>query len=203
MQVAIKFVNFPRVGSSGKYGSIVGQDGTKIMVPVDMLPMFRQGTVVDIATKEQIWGDPNNPVIVATSGPGGGGPTGAVQGRGNLSGYQGATQQSGYQRASTGGQQGFQPRVVQGGSGGPVGMPAGPDQSRQIFITGVVGRAMGSGKFSASEVLVLTEAAAEAYDRLTNPKKEPPRGNYLQAADTAWANQPPEPEPGDPGPDPA
>lgn len=43
-----------------------------------------------------------------------------------------------------------------------------PDNSRMIFITGVVGRAMGSGKFAPIEIKDLALEAADAWDRLSS-----------------------------------
>jgi hypothetical protein len=190
MQINIKFVNLPRVGSTGKYGSIVGQDGTRVMVPVDLLGQFRAGMTVDVPTKAQTWGqgtDREAQVIIATSGPGGG-STGAVQGQGYSPSIHGTPDRNTGQRANTG----FRPTVYQGGAGQ---QPAAVDQGRQIFVTGTVGRAMGSGKFAASELPVLTQAACEAYDKVLNA---PPR-----TAGSMGQNEPIEPpslEPGDPGP---
>lgn len=42
------------------------------------------------------------------------------------------------------------------------------DGFRQMFITGIVGRAMGSGKFDAADIEGLTIAAAQAFDNLVN-----------------------------------
>lgn len=42
--------------------------------------------------------------------------------------------------------------------------PRAANDSRQIFVTGVVGRAMGSGKFEPSHIEALTVAAMAAYD---------------------------------------
>ena len=44
-----------------------------------------------------------------------------------------------------------------------------PNQGREIFITGVVGRAMGSGKFSAADIAGLALAAAETWNALSAP----------------------------------
>ena len=43
-------------------------------------------------------------------------------------------------------------------------------QSRHIFVTGVVGRAMGSGKFAASDMVELTENAMKAWSVLSAPE---------------------------------
>ncbi len=42
----------------------------------------------------------------------------------------------------------------------------GNKDERMIFITGIVGRAMGSGKFDTQDINLLTQAAAEAYETL-------------------------------------
>ena len=43
---------------------------------------------------------------------------------------------------------------------------ANGNDSRMIFITGIVGRAMGSGQFGAAEIKLLTLAASEAWEAL-------------------------------------
>ena len=49
-----------------------------------------------------------------------------------------------------------------------------PNSDEQIFITGIVGRAMGSGQFSVTDIVGLTLAAAEAWQALQNWKQNPP-----------------------------
>ena len=41
--------------------------------------------------------------------------------------------------------------------------PVNPDKERDMFVTGVVGRAMGSGQFPATEIKILLLAADEAW----------------------------------------
>lgn len=50
----------------------------------------------------------------------------------------------------------------------PVGaaVPVNADKERDMFVTGVVGRAMGGGQFSASDIKILTLAADEAWTEL-------------------------------------
>jgi hypothetical protein len=50
----------------------------------------------------------------------------------------------------------------------PVGaaMSVNPDKDRDMFVTGVVGRAMGSGQFGVNEISLLTLAAEEAWGNL-------------------------------------
>jgi hypothetical protein len=178
MLVNIKFVNLPSAQSSGKYGSIVTQDGVKIYVPVDLITLFRSGMSTEISVKEQTWG--TTPVIVATSGPGG-----VPQASGARPAYQGAAQAGASPRANTG----FQPKVIQGG---PSAAPD-DDKSRNIFVCGVVQQAMNSGKFAASEIAVLTTEANRAFDLIG--ARPTPQRTLDQMTDPV-----PEPEPGDPGP---
>lgn len=189
MQISIKYVNFPRPG--GKYGTLKTEAGETIMVPPNLLGLFRAGQVVEIGTKDQTWGqgtEQERLVTIATTGPLNVN-TEPVQGQGVQSGYQRPVQGQPLQRPNTG----FQPRVIPGGAGPYGNAVTGPppDQARQIFVTGVVGRAMGSGKFAASEILVLTQAANEAFERLKNPPKPAPEP----------AGEPPLDLLGDPGPE--
>lgn len=50
--------------------------------------------------------------------------------------------------------------------------PAAEDAtSKNIFVTGIVGRAMGSGKFEPEDILKLTAAALGAFDLLSGKTK--------------------------------
>ncbi len=48
----------------------------------------------------------------------------------------------------------------------PAPQPSNDPAAKTIFITGVVGRAMGSGKFMSTDVLALTMAAKAAYEQV-------------------------------------
>lgn len=48
--------------------------------------------------------------------------------------------------------------------------------AKEIFVTGVVGRAMGSGKFGPTDIGILTAAAKAAYEEAFEGKQEPPSG---------------------------
>ena len=50
-----------------------------------------------------------------------------------------------------------------------------PNQGREIFITGVVGRAMGSGKFGADDIYPLAVAALTAWERVSNQPLPAPK----------------------------
>ena len=189
MQISIKYVNFPRPGT--KYGSIVGQDGFKVMVPPDLLDQFRSGQIVDINTKQQTWyrDTPQEAVVTIATG----GPTGPVQGQGGQTGYQRPAGNQGGYRPNTG----FQPRVIQGG---PT-QQSDDEKSRNIFVCGVVQQAMSSGKFTASEIRVLTQEANAAFDLIhplprTQTQPPPDRGYFNPTAEP-----PPLGEPDDPGPE--
>jgi hypothetical protein len=177
MMFTVKYVNEPRE-ATGKYGNIKSPEGVTIMVPKDMLHLFQAGTTVDIPTKPQTWGqgtESERQVIIATAGPGGYSPP--SRGQGGPIGVQRNT--------------GFQPRVVQNP---PALAPRTTDQEKMIFVTGVVGRSMGSGKFAASEIPVLTQAALIAWDQHLGPQAKP------QNLRSVPMESPPEPEADDPGP---
>jgi len=172
MQMTIQYCNDPR-NPTGKYGNLKSTAGETIYVPVAMLPLFkgREGQAVDVPTKVATWGQgaEARQVTIATAGPNGGGWQGAQ--RGPYS--QQPAQQSGTGLPTPQPQQ----------SAPAYRPPAADKDGRAIFITGCVGRAMGSGKFTASEILVLTKAAMEAYDRYLDPNAKP--------AEAASAAEPP------------
>lgn len=65
---------------------------------------------------------------------------------------------------------GYQPAQRQAASAAPSPAPVGhngnghaSDKDRLIFVTGVVGRALGSGQFGATDIGMLTKAAAVAF----------------------------------------
>ena len=178
MIVNIQQVNPPGPQSTGKFGHLITDSG-KIYFPVDMMGEFRVGSTVDIRTKDQTWGA--TPVKVVASRP-----TAPVQGYQPQQGYQRPANNQAPYRSNTG----FQPRVIEGG---PVGLPAG-DKDRHIFVCGVVQQAMSSGKFTASEILVLTQAANDAFD-LIRPKPRPMQNTFPSDP------LPPSMEADDPGPE--
>ncbi len=60
--------------------------------------------------------------------------------------------------------------------------------AEEIFVTGIVGRAMGSGQFSVTDIAVLAKAATQAWHE--RGMQAPPAGGYTETA-------PPPPGPGD------
>jgi hypothetical protein len=61
-------------------------------------------------------------------------------------------------------------------------------QDKFIFTTGVVGRAMGSGKFTGADIQALTDLAAQAWENTFGKFAEPP-----EAAFAALGTIPPKP----------
>ena len=164
MQVSIAQVTFPQPGR--KFGKLQLTDGQTLWVPPELLGQFRGGMVAEVGTKQQTWGQGADArhVTIVTTGPiqaSGALPQGGAYGQG----YGPLAAQPAPQRPNTG----FQPRVYEGG-----GRPRTDGDAKMIFVTGVVGRAMGSGKFTASEIAVLAQEAARTFDLVTAPSPKPP-----------------------------
>ena len=65
--------------------------------------------------------------------------------------------------------------IVHGANGSAPALPAHGNQGREIFITGIVGRAMGSGKFAITDIGPLAAAASLAWDTEANRLTAKPR----------------------------
>jgi hypothetical protein len=161
--IQVQYVN-PPTNPSYKSGSVKDTQGVRYTVPVAHLPLFQPGQQYDITVEPGEYnGRPFNKVTAVN-----GQPLGA------------APQQPGLQPVG----QYVPPPPPQ-----PAGAPQAPmpaptpqqaprpaqppsqalhkaDQAREIFITGVVGRAMGSGNFDAGAIGALTTAAAQAWHEL-------------------------------------
>ena len=142
MRATISFVNHP-TKPDAKYGNLKTSDNQRIMVPIANLGQYERGRTYDIPTQTKTWTPGEPPVIVAQP----------------------------YQEAPADPPDLFPPSDTVGRTSpppAPAATPApfrGNPEARGIFLTGVVGRAMGSGKFAASEIEVLLDAAMAAYDR--------------------------------------
>jgi hypothetical protein len=165
MQVSIAQVTFPQPGR--KFGKLQLNDGQTLWVPPELLGQFRGGMVAEVGTKQQTWGQGTDArqVTIVTTGPMQGGML-PQQATPYGQGYGQPTAQQAPQRPNTG----FQPRVYEGG-----GRQKTDGEAKMIFVTGVVGRAMGSGKFTASEIAVLAQEAARTYDLVTAAKPPIPQ----------------------------
>lgn len=156
--VKVKYVNHPKK-EGGKYGNIKVDGDELIWVPVDQLRLFQQGQSYEIEIKRQKWGE-NWVDILDKIIYGGGG-----------------REANGDHRPQ---QERAQAAPVQARNQWQTG-----EAQRDIFITGVVGRAMGSGKFGPDDLKAWTKAAVDAWfsaqvyiakmdEDLRNDGEEPP-----------------------------
>lgn len=117
-----------------KYGTIKTRDGESYALPAGMSGVFQPNTTVEVPTQDQKWGDKVVHVIMGRPA-----------------------------NANT-------PPAVPAQQPSPQPAPTGHGTARQtdpkdmlIFVTGVVGRAMGSGNFGVTDIDLLTKAALSAY----------------------------------------
>lgn len=124
-----------------KFGKVIDVSGAEYMLPVGIQNLFVAGQTYEVATKPAKWGD--NVVTVIDGRPQGAPPP---------------TMQYAPQPS-------LPPAVPQ-----QPAPPAGHNSARMsdpkdmlIFVTGIVGRAMGSGQFGVTDISLLTQAALAAY----------------------------------------
>lgn len=150
----------------GKKYAVIEQGGVRYRALGAYANYFQLGQAVNIAFEVQNWakaGEPpsNQNIITSINGLAVTGQQGPVRG-------------------------GDQPAPT------PPSAPAIPqgrtDESESIFITGIVGRAMGSGKFGMDDILGLTQRARVAWQNRHTKYPEGP-------ADDSYGMDPP---PGDP-----
>lgn len=143
MQITIKYVNPPREGK--KFGSIKTPDGQTYWVPGALINEFQPNTTVDVPVQDAKWGA-NLVKVVAGSPSGDAAPAPQAQGNWN------------------------QPKA----SVPAPSIPATGNMDRKdalIFVTGVVGRAMGSGQYKSGDVSDLTHEALKAWFMLKDQIK--------------------------------
>lgn len=132
--INIKYVNPAKEGK--KFGSLKSVEGETYWVPAGMVSGFTAGTTVDVPTEVQKWGA--NMVNVVS---------GAARA---------STEQNPWNKA--------QPPKPQASAPAPAATPSRIDQKDAlIFVTGVVGRAMGSGQFKSGDISDLTHEALKAW----------------------------------------
>lgn len=169
MRVTVKYVNYPSKVDA-KYGNIKTSDDQTIMVPVARLAEFTKGATLDILVETKTWGngaDARPVTVLDGRSP----QVNPYAGQGAQPGPNRSNPEQGNQGRQTDPAPGGAPyQAAQAGHQAPAPGPARSNpEARSIFITGVVGRAMGSGKFSASEIQTLTEEAARSYDQKLTP----------------------------------
>lgn len=136
--VTLKYVNQPK-NPTGKMGSVVDGAGVRYMVPVENLGKFAVGGTYEVAVAQEVW-KPGEPALMVIRGV----------------------------PAQAGAAPSYTPAPAASpthASGHVNGAKIGESAARQIFVTGIVGRAMGSGKFTPSDLEALTSAAITAYDK--------------------------------------
>jgi hypothetical protein len=139
--ISIKYVNPAREGK--KFGSIKSVEGETYWVPAGMVSQFQPGTTVDVPTETQKWGANIQNVI---------------------SGAANATpkrDESGWGRAAP-------PKFAAPPTQQAPAAPAATNtpvnnKDALIFVTGVVGRAMGSGQYKSGDISDLTHEALKAW----------------------------------------
>ena len=141
--INIKYVNPAK--DEKKYGSIVGTDQTRYMVPAGMVHQFQTGSTVDVPTKTERWGES---IVTIVAGHANGSPSPPPP----------APRPAPYAPA---------PAPSLGSGLAPVNAvpPIGTamDKDALIFVTGLVGRSMGSGKFASGDMSDLTHEALKAW----------------------------------------
>jgi hypothetical protein len=135
------YVNQP--GKNPKFGSIkLDNPAIYVSVPSDQLPLFQRGKVETIEYSTTSEGYHNLKRLIVDSGP----PTPqAAPPKQNGGGWKSTPADP--ERTNTSKWQ-----------------PKSQEEQLAIFVTGVVGRAMQSGKFEAQDILMLTTMAKDAYE---------------------------------------
>lgn len=144
--INIKYVNPAKDGK--KFGSIAGTDGTRYMVPAGMVSAFQPNTTVDVPTKVEQWG--------ATS-------VTIVAGHASAAPVNSAPPQQSYSPPP--------PSTAAPQAHSYASHAAGVDKDAFIFVTGLVGRAMGSGTFKSGDMSDLTHEALKAWFLLKDQLK--------------------------------
>ena len=136
-QINIKWVNPAKPDK--KFGSIKSVEGETYWVPAHMVSQFQPNTTVDVPTQSAKWGTSIVQVV------------------------------SGHAQASAPSAAAWsKPQVPEPARSVPANYstPASGNMDRKdalIFITGLVGRAMGSGQFKPSDIETLTHEATKAW----------------------------------------
>lgn len=129
----VKYVNNPKK-PEGKFGNIKMESGETFFVTVGNLNRYRVGMEIEPPSKSEKWGDSVVQVIPANYDPSG----------------SAAPTTPPHQPANA-----AQPPMPR--TNGALG------KEGEMFVMGVVGRAMGSGKFDVTDVDLLTKAAVAAW----------------------------------------
>lgn len=136
MLIKPKYVNPPKK-ANGKYGNVKTAEGKTYFVLTEALGQFLPGASYDVTIEPQTWGSDGVEVITKINGAGG-------NANANIADKN--------------------PTAQQGADTARAYSPAPSKDGLSIFVTGVVGRAMGSGNFKADEIRELTASARGAFE---------------------------------------
>lgn len=64
--------------------------------------------------------------------------------------------------------------------------PVGDTKAEEMFVMGVVGRAMGSGQFAVTDIGLLAKAATQAWRERERDRSEQPAGDPRDDLDDGW-----------------
>jgi hypothetical protein len=137
-----------------KFGSIVDPSGARFMLPVGMQDAFQRGQTYEVPTSQKKWGQD---VVTLIEGRPGSAGSGAVA-------QQAAPPHPQYApQPNTGLQSATPPRPAPAPSYSGNGTQT---KDAAMFVMGVVGRAMGSGRFDTQDIPLLAKAAATAWNEV-------------------------------------
>ena len=153
-QVTPKYVNPAKPGK--QYGNIKEASGVKWIIPAGWEHLFAPNVHVHIDYESQTWGSETVNIVRGVNGsmqpiPG---PAASVPPP--------------------------LPPVAPIAQPAPASKPADDPVAEQIFVTGIVGRAMGSGQFSVMDIGVLAKAATQAWR--ARDRQTPPAGGYTETS---------------------
>ncbi len=133
----IKYVNAPKK-EGGKFGNIKMETGETFFVTAGNLNRFKTGMEIEPPYKAEKWGENVVNVIPPHYDP-------AANANANANAAPAPTPPAG------------------GGNSRPNNHV---DKDAMIFVTGIVGRAMGSGKFDTQDIPLLSKAAVAAWNEI-------------------------------------
>lgn len=149
----IKYVNQPKPRADGKppkFGNIAMETGEKFFVNVGLLNLYQPGMEINPPSTTETWGTSVVQVIPAHWSP-------TMNG-----GAQAPTQNPGPTYAPPASQPQHPPPTAPQPGSNSASMP----MEMSIFITGIVGRAMGGGNYGVTDIKALTLGALEAWREL-------------------------------------
>ncbi len=131
-----------------KYGTIKDTAGARFLIPFGVEGMFAKGQPVNIRYEHESWC--KDGIVRAVNG----------------------------QQLNSAAPAPPLPATQQTVAQAPLTPPRASDTAEEIFVTGIVGRAMGSGQFSVTDIALLAKAATQAWRERQMPP--PPVWDYSE-----------------------